>query len=195
MDSVGAYLKSVREEQNLSLEQVAEMTMLKERILQDMENDQFDALGGVGYARAMVCTYCKALGVDQAEALRLLNLKSNFTPRRVIAESDTLTKPVILPSSIFSIILLVIVVIVMGVIVWNLHSQGKLSSPIQKSVKPKVESTQEHPEPEPLDLSQEEHSELVVQSDFNSKALHDSTDYVNDYMFKGQKNPLNVKVN
>jgi cytoskeletal protein RodZ len=195
MDSVGAYLKSVREEQNLSLEQVAEMTMLKERILQDMENDQFDALGGVGYARAMVCTYCKALGVDQAEALRLLNLKSNFTPRRVIAESDTQTKPVILPSSIFSIILLVIVVIVMGVIVWNLHSQGKLSSPIQKSVKPKVESTQEQPEPEPLDLSQEEHSELVVQSDFNSKALHDSTDYVNDYMFKGQKNPLNVKVN
>lgn len=195
MDSVGAYLKSVREEQNLTLEQVAEKTMLKERILHDMENDQFSALGGVGYARAMVCTYCRAVGADQAEALRLLNLKSTFTPRRIIAESDTKTKPVVLPSSIFSIILLVIVVIIMGLIVWNLYSQGKLSSPIQKSVKPKVETTQELPEQEPLDLSQEQPDETVVQHNLNRDALHDSTDYVNDYLFQGQKNPLNVKVN
>ncbi len=196
MDSVGALLKSAREEQNASLEQMSEKTFLKERILQSMENDQFDDLGGIGYARAMVCTYCKALGVDQTEALHLLNMKSQFTPKRVLAESDTHTKPLALPSNIFGIILLIIVVIVLGMIVWGYYKDGKLSSPIQKTVKPKIETKVSVKEPKPIiDFSQEEPSRETLISDISTAALYDTTDYVNDYLFKGKKNPLNVKVN
>ena len=61
MDNIGKYLKEQREALNLTVDDVAQQTKLKSYIIEQIENNDFDAIGDAGFIKIMVITYCRAI--------------------------------------------------------------------------------------------------------------------------------------
>lgn len=64
MDSIGAYLRRERELRQVSLEELVQITRIPLRMLQRIEDDQFDELPGDVFARGFLRSYARALGLD-----------------------------------------------------------------------------------------------------------------------------------
>lgn len=62
--SIGAGLARARHDAGLTLDQVSETTRVRKALLEALEHDDFDALGGDVYARGHLRSYCAAVGVD-----------------------------------------------------------------------------------------------------------------------------------
>lgn len=69
---LGAELKSVREKQGKSLEEISIRTKINLKYLTSIENDQFDFLH-TPYVLAFVKAYAKILGLDQNEITEMFN--------------------------------------------------------------------------------------------------------------------------
>ena len=69
MDSLGEYLKTVRESQNLTLGKVSESTKIREPLLRAIESDRYDLLSGPFYVKGFLETYAKYLGLDPADVI------------------------------------------------------------------------------------------------------------------------------
>jgi cytoskeletal protein RodZ len=66
---LGTFLREAREDKNLSLEDMQELTKIKIAYLVAIEQGNYDALPGIFYVRAFVKTYCEALGLPSAEVM------------------------------------------------------------------------------------------------------------------------------
>ncbi|SDH00045.1 protein RodZ, contains Xre-like HTH and DUF4115 domains [Alteribacillus persepolensis] len=64
MSELGQFLKTKREEQNISIEKMQEMTKIQKRYLAAIENGNYDALPGAFYTRAFVKSYAEALNLE-----------------------------------------------------------------------------------------------------------------------------------
>lgn len=62
--TLGKKLKHAREQQDLSLADVAHKTRIPVPRLQDMENDNYNSFGSLTYARCFLQTYADFVGVD-----------------------------------------------------------------------------------------------------------------------------------
>ncbi len=71
METVGSWLKSVREERGLPLEAISEATKINLLFLAALEQDRFDRLPGGMFPRAMVRVYARALGASEQTALEI----------------------------------------------------------------------------------------------------------------------------
>ncbi|MFB4162732.1 helix-turn-helix domain-containing protein [Alteribacillus sp. JSM 102045] len=67
MSELGHYLKTKREEKELSLEKLQEMTKIQKRYLTAIEEGNYDALPGAFYTRAFVKSYAEALELEPDE--------------------------------------------------------------------------------------------------------------------------------
>ena len=67
MESLGQYLKKLREERGFTLEDVAEETKLRERYLRALEQDRFEALPAEVYAKLFLKVYAQFLKIDRKE--------------------------------------------------------------------------------------------------------------------------------
>lgn len=67
MSSVGETLRSERLRRDLSLEQISRETKISPRLLDAIENEQFDKLPGGVFARSFVRQYARTLGLDEEE--------------------------------------------------------------------------------------------------------------------------------
>lgn len=65
-ESVGKALTRVREEKNLSLDEVSRATKIKKEFLIAIEEDRIEALPGQVFARGFIRAYADYLGVDGA---------------------------------------------------------------------------------------------------------------------------------
>ncbi len=228
MESIGQYLKSIREEKKLSLEKIFEMTKIKVRILQDIENDNFEKLGGFGYAKATIASYARAIGADEDKILLQLNKKVNIKQEHISRTKSIQPRKMMIPTNIFAIILLIILIIVLTLIVVKLNKDGVLKSPFRKKIKAKVETKKEVEKSEEIEKGQnsqkkeEESSKITVKQNskkekeqsskikdeseirdteenksdiyaLNEIALNDTTDYIDEYLFKGKESPFNYK--
>lgn len=70
MSELGSYLKQVRVEKNLTLEQIQEITKIRKRYLEAIENGEYAILPGSFYARAFIKSYAEALGLNANETLQ-----------------------------------------------------------------------------------------------------------------------------
>jgi cytoskeletal protein RodZ len=70
MESPGKYLKTKRESQKLSLEQVAHATRIREVILETIEEDKYEDLPHL-YVKSFVSAYAKCLGLEPNEVILL----------------------------------------------------------------------------------------------------------------------------
>ncbi|WP_233269593.1 helix-turn-helix domain-containing protein [Alteribacillus sp. YIM 98480] len=64
MSELGQFLKTKREEKELSLEKMQEITKIQKRYLSAIENGKYEALPGAFYTRAFVKSYAEALALD-----------------------------------------------------------------------------------------------------------------------------------
>ncbi len=142
-ESIGQYLKSVREEKKLTLENIFEKTKIKIRILQDIENDNFENLGGLGYVKATIATYARTIGADQNKILIRLDKRENFKPNHISRIKSIQPRKLMIPANIFAIFLLIILIIVLTLIIFKLNKDGILKSPFRKKIKAKVETKKE----------------------------------------------------
>jgi cytoskeletal protein RodZ len=182
---VGDHLKAIREAQGLSLEEVSEKTFVKTKFLIAIEQNDWETMGAVGYTKAVLSTYARALKQDPNEIIKLFEEEFSkpvkntprFTKYRPVK-----SKKMLIPMNFFSILILIILIIVLAVVTMRLYKDGKLGSPFknnepatEKTIQPKINS---------------KNGEKTTQND---ETLHDTTDYVNELEFKGEDNPLNYK--
>ncbi|TWI55226.1 helix-turn-helix domain-containing protein [Halalkalibacter nanhaiisediminis] len=64
MSELGQYLKEVREQKQISLDDLQRTTKIQKRYLIAIEEGRLDTLPGLFYARAFVKTYAEAIGLD-----------------------------------------------------------------------------------------------------------------------------------
>ncbi|SFL75242.1 helix-turn-helix domain-containing protein [Salibacterium qingdaonense] len=64
MSELGQYLKTKREEQGITIENLQEMTKIQKRYLTAIEEGRYDALPGSFYTRAFVKSYAEALRLN-----------------------------------------------------------------------------------------------------------------------------------
>jgi len=92
MESLGQYLKGLREEQHLTLEEVNRELKLSEEQITAIENNQLSKLGDYGFARATVYTYSRYLGADEKITFNLFDglmpsrTQNSFKPHAPIKE-------------------------------------------------------------------------------------------------------------
>lgn len=67
LTELGAYLRQLREESSLSIEQVATQTMIQLRLLKAIETGKLHQLPEPVYIRGFIKRYAEALGLDGAE--------------------------------------------------------------------------------------------------------------------------------
>ncbi|KQC04648.1 MAG: hypothetical protein APR54_02060 [Candidatus Cloacimonas sp. SDB] len=188
--NIGQYLNSVRNEKNLTLEEVSEITKIKPRILKTIEENKFDDLGGLGYTKALLVTYSKAIDADESKVLKMLDettkgiqvkfsRPSPYKPRKKYQFHMNL---------IYFIILLVVIAVLTFFII-KLNDQGKLSSPLFKIFSGEKTETKEILQ-DSLDVQEEEPSEVDNEANLNQKALFDTSNYTADLLFEGKESPL-----
>ncbi|MDA3814658.1 MAG: helix-turn-helix domain-containing protein [Candidatus Cloacimonetes bacterium] len=199
--SIGEYLHTIRKKKNLSLEEISGITKLNVRLLENIENNLFDDLGGIGYAKAMILTYAKALEISKDEVHELLQNQFNSKPQYISKSSSSQPKKYLIPTKIFSIMLLIIVILFLSYLVINLYKDGILTWPPFKKanagmqIKPKektkkpIENTSKRNVPEV-----EKEDELVVLEQIEKPeviVINDTIDHLDELLFKDKKNPFN----
>jgi cytoskeletal protein RodZ len=181
---VGDHLKAIREAQGMSLEEISEKTCVKKKFLIAIEQNDWDIMGGVGYTKALLSTYARALKQDPNEIIQLYQKEFDKpvknTPR-FTKYKPVKSKKMLIPMNFFSFLILIILIIVLAVVTVRLYKDGKLGSPFrttepatEKKIQPKINSQNEA-------------------SAQNEETLQDTIDYLNDLEFKGEDSPLNYK--
>jgi len=71
MSDLGALLRKAREQRGYTLDDIQEVTKIRKRYLEAIENGEYKVLPGSFYVRAFVKTYAETVGLDAEEVLRL----------------------------------------------------------------------------------------------------------------------------
>ena len=98
MQGIGEILKKTREEQGISLDEVAEATKIRSKYLRALEEEQFDALPGDVYAKGFATAYLKYLGIkDRPDVLEVMKPKVKEPEKPVQEELETPHKLAVTP--------------------------------------------------------------------------------------------------
>lgn len=88
MSSLGAFLKSKREERGIALEEMAERSRIPLRYLSALEEDRLDALPGKVYERLFIRTYADLVGINLEELGRQFKEIQNTLELKVRPEDE-----------------------------------------------------------------------------------------------------------
>lgn len=199
--TIGKYLQTIREKKNLTLEDIFEITKIRVRLLEKLESNLFDDLGGIGYAKAMILTYAKALGITEDQIHELLQNQFNTKIQYAPVSLSTQPRKFLLPTKIFSVMLLIIVIMLLSYLVINLYKDGVLTWPPFKKADVGMEIKPKEKTEKPLEIkskrivpkSKKEDEMVLVEQVEKPKvnAIDDSTDHLNELLFKDKKSPFN----
>lgn len=73
MDKIGQYIKSIREEKQLSLDDLAALTLIKKEHLILLEDDNVDELGGFGVVKSYAYTIVRKLNINQTKIMAIID--------------------------------------------------------------------------------------------------------------------------
>lgn len=98
MKELGEYLRQVRTEKNISLNDIQEATKIRKHYLEAIENGDFEAIPGEVYRKGFLVNYANAIGLDGQEILARYNQskeKTNVLPAESGAkrEPEAVSKP------------------------------------------------------------------------------------------------------
>ncbi len=192
-DTIGQYLKECREKQDLSLEKLSEKTHIKLRILKQLESDEFEDLGGVGYIKSFILSYGRAVNANVPKLLLMFDTLYKDKQVRYYRVEQTEPKKVLIPTSVFYIILLIILIAFLSYITIRLHNEGKLTTPKLNKITSTINLKDIFKKKEPIEKVEVDttKAEAVEEHSINREALFDTTDYSNDLIFQGEDSPLN----
>lgn len=92
-ESVGKYLKELRESKGVTLEEIAEETKIQKRYLEDLENDEFESLPGDAYVKGFIRNYSAAMNINSDEVMAIYKrMKTNDTQ----VEEEFLEKDIVI---------------------------------------------------------------------------------------------------
>ncbi len=61
---VGKELKKIRLKENISLEEIAEETIIRKKYLEDIEKERYDSIPGEAYVKAFIKSYAEYMGLN-----------------------------------------------------------------------------------------------------------------------------------
>jgi cytoskeletal protein RodZ len=190
MENIGEYLRSLRLEKNITLEEISDKTKIKLRILEDIENSSIDKLGGKGYAKALIITYARAIDADVDKIVTMFDTIYSNSNLKFYSAQPTQPRKYLIPVNLFSIIFLIILIIILTLFTLKLYKEGKLEAPILKKISTKLDfkSTLKQDsissKMKLLDIEEETEENII-----NEDALHDTTNYLKDIIFKDKSSP------
>lgn len=173
MSELGQLLKNTRLEQGISLDELQEVTKIRKRYLECIEEGDYNALPGNFYVRAFIKSYAEAVGLDPGEVLSLYQnvipktsstiVTENIAPKRSVTKrSDKLSR------FVTAVMLVAFFLLIIGLIYYfyyrNYEGGDRYQNnnlPItQQSASPPVESSpsvtiQPTPDTTPLPLTPE----------------------------------------
>jgi cytoskeleton protein RodZ len=76
MSAVGAYLRNLREQQGISLEELSRSTRVLHHYLVALETDDLASLPAPVFTKGFIRAYCQVLGVSSDEAIALYDLQA-----------------------------------------------------------------------------------------------------------------------
>lgn len=74
-NSLGKYLKSIREEKEVTIEELAEVTRIKQHYLEAIEDDRLDDLPTGPYLTLFLKSYCETLEIDYDELMQTFQVE------------------------------------------------------------------------------------------------------------------------
>jgi cytoskeletal protein RodZ len=89
---IGEYLRQVRTEKNISLNDIQEATKIRKHYLEAIENGDFEAIPGEVYRKGFLVNYANAIGLDGQEILARYN-KAKQPQGEIIPESRKEPEP------------------------------------------------------------------------------------------------------
>jgi cytoskeletal protein RodZ len=81
MRTVGIILKESRLSKKLSLDQVEQATKIRKKFLVDIENDQYDNLPSVAYAKGFIKNYSNFLGLNTNNVMAFFRRQTTEVPK------------------------------------------------------------------------------------------------------------------
>ena len=91
--SVGVLLRQARESVGMSIEELSEITSVRSKVLNDLENDIFDSSGGLAYARGHIRIIAKALHANSdllVEEFNMMNQDFNRPMIELLSENSVI---------------------------------------------------------------------------------------------------------
>ncbi len=122
LESPGKYLKAKREDQRLSLKEVADTTRIREAVLRDIEEDRYVNLPNI-YVKSFLSAYAKCLGLDPNEVIML---HKKFVERLSFSKDRVPKQPSTIRTKRANVRLLVIWISVVLLIALIVYSSFKL---------------------------------------------------------------------
>jgi cytoskeletal protein RodZ len=217
MDTIGSYLKTLREEQHLTFEELQHETRMSIQMLMDIEDDHLENIGGYGYARAIVYTVIRALNADEEKALSLFDESyprektSKFKPRQPIKENK-----ILISTNFLYVIGILLLITILGIIVFKAYETYKQTPGSQNSIfhrtKIKADTLKVKPAPPIIVKPDTVRMKLLqvkkgaatapatpkatkgkVKAKAKTSAAADTIDYTNELLFHNQDSPLNIR--
>lgn len=151
-EQLGEYLKKLREQKNISLEEIQKNTNIQTRYLAALESGDFSAIpGGQVYIKGFLKNYARSIGIDDREILEIY--KSIIEAERKEDESGTgLEEPHVPPRSQIpkipaepktghrkGLVIIAIVVVIGALLVfkmsglWESKSKEEIKPPVSQS--------------------------------------------------------------
>ena len=199
--TIGKYLSTERKKKNLTLENIFEITKIKVRLLEKQVHINMRVYRNLGYAKAMILTYAKAMDISEDEVHDLLQNQFNDKPQYIFKSNAPQPKKYLIPTKIFSVMLLIIVIIFLSYLVINLYKDGILTWPPFKKVDTGMQIKPKEKIEKPVDNTSkrvvhemEKEDEIVLIEPIEKpevNAIDDSTDYLDELLFKDKKSPFN----
>ena len=113
--SVGSLLKEAREKRKLSLEDAATKLFSDPDILEDLENNIFEKLGGNVFIKGYIRNYSKLLDLDSTELIDLLANQLELEEEKIVLPKITEHLVALRIIAVVSLILLLVTILGMYV--------------------------------------------------------------------------------
>jgi cytoskeletal protein RodZ len=202
MESLGLYLKELREEKGFSLEVVSDQTRIPIHYIQSIEGNKFKDFASIGYARATLSKYVKFLHGNESKVILTFNNMYNIDNNIYNVEnvgSNNFSKKYLLSTQSIAYFFLTLLVIFLGMVTLHFAKSGMLKSPfksIMKNEKQKEPSEKMKNKIAIKDtILKKAIAEEIAKNEIkiNEISFLDTTDYVNQLLFVGKNSPLNYK--
>lgn len=90
METVGEFLRRVREQKGVPLEHIVKVTKIRETYLKAIEENNKSTLPGESYYKAFLRSYANCLGIDYGE-LKKQFFSETVTDKKAVRKTETLT--------------------------------------------------------------------------------------------------------
>ena len=155
MGAFGEGLKSEREKRKITLDEVANATKISTRMLRAIEQEKFDLLPGGIFNKSFVRSYARHLGLNEdeivgnyLEAFRAshpqeqIPLSPEAEARKIMEQRIHLQQeqPRAAARVPWGIVALALLLVALGLVLWNLRSKSEATAPAVVFVKPDTNS-------------------------------------------------------